>query len=128
MSYAELNTRIKHKRDLEANWSTNNPILLNGECIIVDMDDGLIRLKIGDGTNSYLSLPFIDDDLRSAISEINSIPRSTSDDNGKVLSVINGVPTWTSIDDIISIQKYYTGTEDPTSSIGSDGDLYLKTN
>ena len=127
MPNAAFNTRIKHKRDSEANWSMNNPILLNGECIIVDMNDGSTRIKIGDGANGYSSLPFIDDDLRSAIGEINSVPSSTSDDDGKVLSILNGVAVWTYIDNIISIQKYYTGTEDPTSSIGSDGDLYLKT-
>lgn len=127
MPNTEFNARIKHKRDSETNWSTNNPILLNGECIIVDMSDGSTRLKIGDGTNSYSLLPFVDDDLRSAISEINSVLTSTTDDDGKVLAVVDGVPTWTSITSIISVQKYYTGSEEPTSSIGVDGDLYLKT-
>lgn len=127
MPNTEFNARIKHKRDSETNWSTNNPILLNGECIIVDISDGSIRLKIGDGTNSYSSLPFVDDDLQSAIRKINSVPSSTSDDDGKVLAVIDGTPTWTSINNIISVQAYYTGTEDPTEDIGADGDLYLKT-
>ena len=70
----DLNARIKHKRDSVINWSTNNPVLLKGECIIVDMDDGSVRIKIGDGINNFISLPYADDDLRNIISEIPVIP------------------------------------------------------
>lgn len=70
----DLNARIKHKRDSAINWSTNNPVLLKGECIIVDMDDGSVRIKIGDGINNFISLPYADDDLRNIISEIPIIP------------------------------------------------------
>lgn len=70
----DLNARIKHKRDSVINWSTNNPVLLKGECIIVDMDDGSVRIKIGDGINNFISLPYADDDLRNIISEITVIP------------------------------------------------------
>lgn len=94
MPNAEFNTRIKHKRDSEDNWSANNPILLNGECIIVDMNDGTTRIKIGDGTSSYSSLQFCDDNLRDSIGSINAVPSSTTDDNDKVLAVVNGVPAW----------------------------------
>lgn len=127
MANKELNARIIHKRDTEANWSTNNPILLNGEFVVVDTNDGKTRLKIGDGNNDYNSLSFVDDDLINAIGEINGCPSSTTNDNDKILSVVDGVPTWVAIDSIITIQKYYTGQDDPDSSIGSDGDLYLKT-
>lgn len=70
----DLNARIKHKRDSVINWSTNNPVLLKGECVIVDMDDGSVRIKIGDGINNFISLPYADDDLRNIISEIIVIP------------------------------------------------------
>lgn len=70
----DLNARIKHKRDSAINWSTNNPVLLKGECIIVDMDNGSVRIKIGDGINNFISLPYADDDLRNIISEIPIIP------------------------------------------------------
>lgn len=100
---------------------------MNGEFIVVDTNDGKTRLKIGDGNSDYNSLSFIDDDLINVISEINELPSSTTNDNDKILSVVDGVPTWVTIDSIITIQKYYTGQDDPDSSIGSDGDLYLKT-
>lgn len=62
-----LNIRLKHKRDTEENWTASNPILLNGELVIIDCSDGSIRLKIGDGTSNYASLTFLDADLRDLI-------------------------------------------------------------
>lgn len=123
MPNVDLNVRIKHKRDLETNWSTNNPVLLKGECVIVDMNDGSVRIKIGDGVNNFTSLTYADDDLRNIILGINEVPSYTADDEGKILSVVNGVPTWVSI----AFQQYYVGANEPTADIGSDGDLYLQT-
>ena len=54
-------TRIKHKRDTSANWETKNPVLLNGEVIIVDTANGETRTKTGDGTKTYTQLPFDDE-------------------------------------------------------------------
>lgn len=103
MANKELNARIIHKRDTAENWSANNPVLLNGEFVIVDTDDGKTRLKIGDGTNDYNSLSFVDDDLINMIGAINAVPLSTTNDNDKILSVVDGVPTWVAIDSIITI-------------------------
>ena len=64
----QLNARIKHKRDTASNWASKNPILLDGEIIVVEATDGSIRLKIGDGNTKYASLPFIDEDLATQIS------------------------------------------------------------
>ncbi|MBQ8829952.1 MAG: hypothetical protein IJ022_07680 [Burkholderiaceae bacterium] len=52
-------SRVKHKRDTEANWVTNNPVLLDGEMIFVDMTNGSIYMKVGDGVSRYNSLPFV---------------------------------------------------------------------
>ena len=52
-----IKTRIKHKRDTAANWTAENTILLNGEIAIVD-DGNSTKLKIGDGSTAYNSLPF----------------------------------------------------------------------
>ena len=62
-----LNTRIKHKRDTQARWEQYNPVILNGEIILVDMTDGQLRAKVGNGTSRYLELPFSDETLRSLI-------------------------------------------------------------
>ena len=53
----EFNSRIKLKTDTEENWSLNNPVLLDGEIIIVKNQQEK-KIKIGDGTTNYSNLPF----------------------------------------------------------------------
>ena len=48
-------TRIKQRRDTSANWESKNPVLLNGEVIIVDIVNGKTQTKIGNGTKLILS-------------------------------------------------------------------------
>ena len=67
MATKTLASRIKMKRDTSANWNTNNPILLNGEIIIVDTEAGETRYKIGDGVKTYSQLPFQDEYIRNLI-------------------------------------------------------------
>ena len=50
--------KIKFRRDTSANWSTNNPVLNSGEPGF-ETDTG--KLKIGDGTNNWNDLSYIDD-------------------------------------------------------------------
>lgn len=78
-----FNTRVKHKRDSEENWTTTNLTLLNGEIALVDTSDGSLKLKVGDGSTAYTSLSYFD-----------FIPGATSTDNNKVLSVVDGKPAW----------------------------------
>ena len=40
---AEFNTRIRLKRDTSANWTNSNPVILDGEIIIVDTASGSVR-------------------------------------------------------------------------------------
>lgn len=58
MAQQILNARIKHKRDSDDNFKANNPMLLNGEIIIVDDDTSGVKIKIGDGFSLYSQLPF----------------------------------------------------------------------
>lgn len=51
-----ITTRIANKYDSASNWSTNNPILLAGE-LGIESDTKLV--KVGDGTLSWNSLPYI---------------------------------------------------------------------
>ena len=67
-----LNTRVKWKRDTSANWTANNPVLLDGEIIIVDTNAGETRFKVGDGTSTYTQLPFQDEDIQNSITEVNN--------------------------------------------------------
>lgn len=52
---AEYNARIRQKRDTSANWTAKDPILLDGEIIIVDTASGSVRKKVGDGTKKYVA-------------------------------------------------------------------------
>lgn len=61
------NVRLKNKKDTSANWTKNNPVLLNGELIIVETDAGDIRFKVGDGTKTYTQLPFQDEGVYNAL-------------------------------------------------------------
>lgn len=67
MADKEFLTRIKMKRDTSSNWTNNNPVILNGEMILIDTDSGELRLKIGDGVKTYTQLPFNDEALRNLI-------------------------------------------------------------
>lgn len=46
------------RRDTSINWQNNNPVLLNGGMAVVDMDDGTVGIKFGDGVTEYNDLPF----------------------------------------------------------------------
>lgn len=63
----QLNARIKNKRDTSANWEKANPVLFNGEVIIVDTNAGEVREKIGDGIKTYTQLPFKDEAMKAQI-------------------------------------------------------------
>lgn len=52
-----MSTAIKLRGDSTANWSINNPLLLERE---IAVDTTLLRFKIGDGVTLYNSLPYMD--------------------------------------------------------------------
>lgn len=68
------NTRIKLKRDTEGNWTSKNPIILDGEMIIVKTNDGKIRKKIGDGVKKFSELPYDEIAIDSATSTTSTNP------------------------------------------------------
>jgi hypothetical protein len=67
-----------NRRDTEANWQSINPIIANGELIIVDTDEG-IKIKIGDRVSHFNELEYIDKPITDVLSqkanksELNSI-------------------------------------------------------
>lgn len=73
-----FNTRVKNKRDTEANWTKKNPVLLDGEIIIVTTTSGDTRFKVGDGKKTYNQLPFQDQKTRDLIPSVDASLSSTS--------------------------------------------------
>ena len=67
MTGKEFEARIRLKRDTSANWTSNNPVLLDGEVILVDTANGEIRTKTGDGKKTYTQLPFNDEAIYNAL-------------------------------------------------------------
>lgn len=115
----EFKARIKHKRDTDVNWTQANPIILNGEIILVDTDDNQVRIKIGDGNSRYSQLSFADEVTINLVAD-KLLPDVSSEDNGKMLMVVNGA--WATINPTV----IYVGAAEPTNDIGDDGDLYLQ--
>ena len=62
-----LNARFQHKRDTSQNWTKADPVLLEGEIIIVDTQNGEKRTKTGDGKKKYTELPFDDEAVRNLV-------------------------------------------------------------
>ena len=73
-----FNIRLRNKRDTEANWKSKNPVLLDGEIIIVTTTSGDTRFKVGDGKKTYNQLPFQDQKTRDLIPSVDSSLSSTS--------------------------------------------------
>lgn len=51
-----VNARFQFRRDLAANWTTANPVLLSGE-LGLETDTG--NLKMGNGTTAWASLSYL---------------------------------------------------------------------
>lgn len=89
---SQINTRIRQKRDTAANWTNNNPVLLNGELIVVETSTGAIRLKVGDGVKTFNQLPFLDEALRALITDVdnnNSAVVMTKNGESQLLDTFN---------------------------------------
>lgn len=53
-----IQSRIKNKKDTEINWTVNNPLILDGEIIIVDCGIEGIKIKIGNGIDYFNDLAY----------------------------------------------------------------------
>lgn len=107
MALYEINGRMKQKRDTSANWETRNPVILNGEIVLVDTSAGELRAKIGDGVKKYSQLPFSDEVLRNLITD-----KVSKDD----------IPT--KISELTNDSNFITKTGAPVQSVnGQAGDV-----
>ena len=100
MGRVEIKTRVINKHDTEANWNSHPSFIPDKSEIIVYDKDGNYnypRVKIGDGVTTVVALPFIDDNMLTNISnlqtEVNNIKASTSDEalNTKVNAIIQDI-------------------------------------
>lgn len=102
MAQIEIKGRMKQKRDTAANWEAKNPVILNGEIVLVDTKVGELRAKIGDGAKKYSQLPFSDEVLRNLITD-----KASKDD----------IPTALKNPNAITFTGASTGTYDGSSAL-----------
>lgn len=149
MATKTLNARLKIWVDTPTNWSSNNPSLLAGEVGIVKENNNY-RMKIGDGSTPWSSLPFYDgnfivsnlapttSDLSYAIGTI-WINTGANIQNGTfslyiLRSVINTTASWlpvisgTEFSYLLSeIMNLGLGNIDSDGSIGDESGMVLVT-
>lgn len=112
MAQKIINARAKNKRDTSANWTAADPVLLDGEIIIVDTAEGEVRMKIGDGTKKYSQLPFEDEKLRSLLN-------NKLDKNSKIeWNNIQNAPTIPELDNVVVYDE--DGTVGDVDAINAD--------
>ena len=129
MANKTFNTRIKNKRDTSANWTSKNPVLLNGELIIVDTASGETRFKIGDGTKKYSQLPFQDEILRNSKVDLDAgvyTATASSTDGIVYTATVPGVDSLTVGASFIMIPNKTSASTTPTLNVNSLGAKTVK--
>ena len=90
MANKTFNARIKNKRDTSANWTAQDPVLLNGEIIAVDTASGETRFKVGDGEKTFTQLPYTDENVLSKIKTYTAGDGISISDTGVISSTGGG--------------------------------------
>ena len=90
MATKELNSRVRNKVDIEETWLQNNPVLLEGEIGFVN-DNGVIELKVANGSNTFSDLPYVKT-VRLYSENITS-SSGTVNENDKDITIIHNLDT-----------------------------------
>lgn len=129
MANKTFNTRIKHKRDTSANWTAQDPVLLNGELIIVDTASGETRFKIGDGTKRYSQLPFQDEILRNSKADLDAgvyTATASSADGVSYTATVTGIDSLSVGASFIMIPNKTSASTTPTLNVNGLGAKTIK--
>lgn len=124
MANKTFNTRIKNKRDTSANWTSKDPVLLDGELIIVDTASGETRFKIGDGTKKYSQLPFQDEILRNSKVDLDAgvyTATASSTDGIAYSATVPGITALTAGASFIMIPNKASTSKAPTLNVNGLG-------
>lgn len=132
MSGKIFNTRAKNKRDSVSNWTDKNPILLDGEVVVVDSTDGESRFKIGDGTKHYSELPFQDEYLQNEINNKAAIEAgvytavASSSDGVAYTSTVPGISELSTGASFIMIPDKTSASKEPTLDVNGLGEKKIR--
>ena len=97
MANKELNSRIRWKKDTSSNWTSNNPVLLDGEIAIVVTNANETRFKVGDGTSTYTELPFDDEPIYNAMTKMEDALNTKADNSLSKTGTLLA-SAWTGVD------------------------------
>lgn len=75
MATKTINGQVKSRTDTAANWTSVNPVLLAGE---LGIESDTHRMKAGDGTTAWSSLPYLQGPSNVTLSVEASAGSSTS--------------------------------------------------
>lgn len=132
MSGKIFNTRVKNKRDLVSNWTDKNPILLDGEVVVVDSTDGKSRFKIGDGAKHYSELSFQDEYLQNEINNKAAIEAgvytavASSSDGVAYTSTVPGISELSTGASFIMISDKTSASKEPTLDVNGLGEKKIR--
>lgn len=73
------------------------------------------------GTPTDYTSAYTSTEVEDAFGKALSIPDVTTADNNKVMAVVNG--EWAAVQKVV----VYSGSSAPSSSLGNNGDIYIKT-
>lgn len=104
-------TRCITRHDTQSNWESANPVLLDGEEILVECSDGITRRKVGDGASAYSALPF----SNFGFADIDHT-HDVSEDIGRILK-----------DGLTDGQKNISSDGTVITTVASDGRTLTKT-
>lgn len=107
------NVRIQIKRDASGDWTTNNPVLAEGE-LGYETDTG--KIKVGDGTNNWADLDYVNEELYLQLA---GGTMSGAIDMGS--NAITSVADPTSAQDVAT-KNYVDTNDDNTTYVASDFD------
>lgn len=129
MANKTFNVRLKNKRDTSANWVSKDPVLLDGELIIVDTASGETRFKIGDGTKKYSQLPFQDEIFRNSKADVSAgvyTAVASSADGIAYSATVLGIDSLTIGASFIMIPDKESVSEEPTLNVNNLGDKPIR--
>ena len=90
MANKTLLAQIKQRSDTAANWTAKNPIISDGELIIVTTNAGEKRFKVGDGEKTFTQLPYADENILSKIKTYTAGDGISISDTGIISSTGSG--------------------------------------
>lgn len=115
-----LNTSIKNRKDTTANWTSNNPVLLNGELGIEVTNNDEVKLKIGDGSSNWNSLSYVylDNVWSGTLNEYNA-GKSNGEINDDTICIITDDDFYTNIDLINQLNNKIDISDESSLNVNS---------